>query len=129
TVKLVLWIALTSSGSRPSAAFACCARNTVAPPCAAWKSADVGSPGAHESPGYAPNSAYRSLWAVLPASITCHAGSEPRGPRFVFVSGPCAQNPKNHRDDCRIIHPLNAMIRTRYAIHRPNTAASRTYTL
>jgi hypothetical protein len=64
--------------------------------------------------------------ALLPAESTCHAGSDPRGPRFVLVSGPPAQNPNNQSDESRIIHPENAIISTRYPIHRPYTAASRT---
>src|SRR5207302_11143002 len=66
---------------------------------------------------------------VMPASTTCHAGSDPRGPRLVFVSGPCDQNPNIQMADWLIIQPEKATIRTRYHIHRPYTAASRTYTL
>ena len=78
--------------------------------------------------GYAPlGYEASSSWAapgLSPAESTTHAGSGPRGPRLVFVSGPCDQNPKSQMPDWIVIHPKKATATTRYAMYLPKMAVS-----
>src|SRR5919204_2271093 len=96
-----------------SCALACCARKswtavvTVPTDACRGSLSSVGSN--HGFSGYLEIIGYRGEATRTSAATGCQCGSTPRGPKLVFVVGPCEiQYPVIHRPEKIIIQPNNA---------------------